>query len=61
MERLKNIKHSLISCVESQMGNLQSVNSKELGEAIDMIKDIEEAIYYATLSTIKLAFSTKIF
>lgn len=49
MERLKNIKHSLISCVESQMGNLQNINSKELGEAIDMIKDIEEAIYYGTI------------
>jgi hypothetical protein len=31
------------------MGNLQSVDAKELGEVIDMIKDLEEAIYYCTI------------
>jgi hypothetical protein len=32
------------------MHNLQHVDSKELGEAIDMIKDLEEAIYYKTIT-----------
>lgn len=38
-----------MSQVESQMGNLQCVDAKELGEVIDMIKDLEEAIYYCTV------------
>jgi hypothetical protein len=50
MERLKTMKESLMGCVQSQMGNLQNVDAKELGEAIDMIKDLEEAIYYATIT-----------
>ena len=31
------------------MGDLSSVNTHELGAAIDMIKDLEEAIYYCTI------------
>ena len=51
MEELKSMKKSLINCVQSQInGNLKEVDSKELGEAIDMIKDLEEAIYYATIT-----------
>lgn len=50
MERLKNIKENLIACVQSQMSNLSNVNTEELGEAIDMIKDLEEAIYYHTIT-----------
>ncbi len=50
MERLKHIKESLISCVQSQMGDLNHVDTHELGEAIDMIKDMEEAIYYCSIS-----------
>lgn len=49
MERLKSIKERLINCVDSEMSNLSSVNTHELGEAVDMIKDIEEAIYYCTV------------
>ena len=45
MERLKQMKDSLVSIVQSQMGgHLDQVNTEELGEAIDMIKDLEEAI-----------------
>jgi hypothetical protein len=29
---------------------LSEVDTKELGEAIDMIKDLEEAIYYCTVT-----------
>ena len=51
MERLKQMKDSLISIVQSQMsGHLDQVNTEELGEAIDMIKDLEEAIYYCTIT-----------
>lgn len=50
MERLKAIKNSLLSCVESQMGqNLAEVDAKELGEVIDMIKDMDEAMYYCSV------------
>ena len=50
MERLKRMKEQLISCVEKELYNPTEANTKELGEAIDMIKDIEEAIYYCTIT-----------
>lgn len=50
MENLKNMKHCLEKCVEEQMAHLESVDTKELGEAIDMIKDLAEAIYYCTVT-----------
>ena len=50
MERLKHIKDSLMACVEGQMCNLANVDAQELGAAIDMIKDLEEAIYYCTIT-----------
>lgn len=51
MDRLKQMKDSLISCVQSQInGNLSEVDTEELGDAIDMIKDLEEAIYYCTIT-----------
>lgn len=49
MEMLKNMKTTLMAQAQAQMGNLQSVDAKELGEVIDMIKDLEEAIYYCTI------------
>lgn len=49
MERLKSMKNTLMSQIEAQMGNLQCVDTEELGQAIDMIKDLEEAIYYCTV------------
>lgn len=49
IERLKHMKESLMCCVESQMAHLDEVDAEELGEVIDMIKDIEEAIYYCTV------------
>lgn len=50
MERLKSMKETLMSCVQGQMGNLANTDTKELGEAIDMIKDLSEAIYYCQLA-----------
>ena len=49
MERLKAMKERLMSCVESQMGDLSKTNAEELGEVVDMIKDLEETIYYCTV------------
>lgn len=49
-ERLKRMKETLASCVEGQLGNLQNVDAKELGEVVDMVKDLEEAIYYCTIT-----------
>lgn len=49
-ERLMHMKEALMCAVENQMHNLNQVDTKELGEAIDMIKDLEEAIYYCTIT-----------
>ena len=49
-EKLKWMKDSLICVVENQLCNLSEVDTEELGEAIDMIKDLEEAIYYCTIT-----------
>lgn len=38
-----------MSAVQYQLGNLDKANCKELGEAIDMIKDLEETIYYCSI------------
>ena len=51
MKRLEQMKECLIACVQNQInGHLDQVDTKELGEAIDMIKDLEEAIYYCTIT-----------
>jgi cytosine/adenosine deaminase-related metal-dependent hydrolase len=44
--RLKTIKEHLVQQVENQMSNLECVDAHELGEVIDMIKDLNEAMYY---------------
>lgn len=50
MEQLKHMKDMLTSTVQGQLTHLESVDAKELGEAIDMIKDLAEAIYYCTVT-----------
>ena len=50
MERLKNMKETLMGCVQAQMSHLDTVDTKELGEVIDMIKDLSEAVYYCTIT-----------
>ena len=50
IDRLKHVKDTLMCCVEGQMHKLDTVNTQELGAAIDMIKDLEEAIYYCTIT-----------
>lgn len=50
MHRLKNMKECLMACVQGQMSNLSQVDTHELGAAVDMIKDLSEAIYYCTIT-----------
>lgn len=50
MEQLKSIQEMLISQVQAQMGDLKRVNAKELGEVMDMIKDIAETEYYCSIT-----------
>ena len=41
MERLYKLKDDILSCVENQVkNNLRDVDTKELGEAIDIIKEV---------------------
>lgn len=49
MERIKEIKNVLIDQVQNQMSDLTNVNTRELGEVIDMIKDLYESVYYCTI------------
>ena len=49
-KRLEMMKEQLMSCVQVEMNDLKSADAKELGEVIDMIKDLEEACYYATIT-----------
>lgn len=50
MEQLKTMKEAIMCQVQGQLNNLYDVDAKELGEAIDMIKDLSEAIYYCTVT-----------
>jgi hypothetical protein len=43
------IKEMLLGCIEGQMAHLEEVDTEELGDVIDMVKDLEEAIYYCTV------------
>lgn len=49
-EQLKAMKESLMACAQAQMGNLEQVDAKELGEVVDMIKDLCEACYYTEIT-----------
>lgn len=47
---MKKIAESLMYEVECQLHDLSCVDAKELGEVVDMIKDLQEAIYYETVT-----------
>lgn len=49
MERLKRMKETLMSSVENELNNICEADCEELGAAVDMIKDLSEAIYYCTI------------
>ena len=44
------MKESLMCCLEAQMNHLETVDAKEMGEVVDMVKDLEEAMYYHTVT-----------
>lgn len=49
-ERLKNIKHNLLCVIEDEMNeDIYAVDTDELGKVIDMLKDVEKAMYYCTV------------
>ena len=49
MKKLCEIKDTLINLVEQQMTNPQCVDTHEMGEVIDMIKDLAETCYYVSI------------
>lgn len=49
-DALKAMKHTLIAQTQAQVANLQCADYEELGAAVDMIKDIEEALYYCAIT-----------
>jgi hypothetical protein len=49
MKRLKQIQETLIHEVEKQMGDLCHCNTEELGQVMDMIKDLSETMYYCSV------------
>ena len=44
------MKERLIEQVEYQLADIHNADCKELGEAVDMIKDLAETIYYCTVT-----------
>lgn len=51
MHKLKRMKELLVDAIECEMAEgLEEVDTKELGEAIDMVKDLAKAIYYCTVT-----------
>lgn len=48
-ERLTHLKNQLVCCIEAEMSDVYNADTEELGEAIDMLKDLEEALYYCTI------------
>lgn len=44
------MKEAFMCAVESQMYNLAEVDAEELGEVVDMIKDLSEAVYYCEVA-----------
>lgn len=50
MEHLKKIKSKLINCVYEELEhNWENIDVQELGEVIDMIKDLEKSMYYEAI------------
>lgn len=50
MDCLEKMRDAFIEQVQAQLGHLECVDTKEMGEVIDIIKDLEEAIYYCTIT-----------
>ena len=50
MKQLESMKDQLVRVIQEEMENIRGADTKELGEAIDMVKDLSEAIYYCTIT-----------
>jgi hypothetical protein len=51
MHKLKRLKELLVDAIECEVEEgLEGVDTKELGEAIDMVKDLAKAMYYCTIT-----------
>lgn len=50
MCKLCDLQEKFLCAIESQMGNLASLDAKEAGEVVDIIKDLSETQYYITKS-----------
>lgn len=50
MEQLKNIEQCLISALQAQVNDLKKTDAKELGEVVDAIHHLEEAMYYCAIT-----------
>ena len=50
LEKLESMREELVCCTRKHMKDLKNVDTKELSEAMDMIKDLSEAIYYHTIT-----------
>ena len=48
--RLTAMRENLASCIEYQLSHLDEVDGEELGEAIDMLKDLEETLYFHAIT-----------
>lgn len=50
MDRLKHMKENLFNRIDAEIARgLDNIDAKELGEAIDMVKDLSEAMYYCSI------------
>ena len=49
-KRLTAMRENLASCIEYQLQHLEDVDCCELGEAIDMLKDLEETLYFHAIT-----------
>ena len=49
IKHLEQMQEAMIKYVHGEMKELALVDTCELGEAIDIIKDLSEAIYYHTI------------
>lgn len=49
-KRLITMIEKLVDCIEPQFDDLCEVDCCELGEAVDILKDLEETLYYHTVT-----------
>lgn len=51
MEELRDMKEQFISAVQSELAKgINKVNTYEMGQVIDIIKDLTEAMYYCSVT-----------